>query len=279
MIMQVNPSIDALKAQYRQSPLPAHWWQGWLVFVLNKSSSFLITDGDYVLSDDEHARFLAGVERMQSGEPLAYLMGEQAFWGREFLVNQHTLIPRADTEMLIETVLAFVRERGLEQAKILDLGTGSGCIAITLAKELAKAQVVAVDFSESALRVAKQNAGRWQATNCTFVLSDWFDKVQGVFDVIVSNPPYIATNDEHLAALTAEPITALVSDNQGLFDIQQIIKNAGEHLSEQGLLILEHGHDQAQEVQTLLHQAGFGQIDTVQDYGGNDRVTFGVWRG
>lgn len=273
----IKPTIDTLKQQYRQSSLPVHWWQSWLLFVINQPRSFLITDGAYLLSDDEYLAFLVGIERMLAGEPLAYLLGVQAFWGRDFVVNRHTLIPRADTEILVQAVLDFVKD-GLKPCRILDLGTGSGCVAITLAKELPNACVVAVDNSMEAIAVAKQNAQRLHATNCQIQYSNWFDSLSSVFDVIISNPPYIAKTDTHLLALSAEPMTALVADDDGLSDIKIIIAGAKNHLNKGGLLAIEHGFDQGKKVRLLFDDAGFVNVETIKDYGGNDRVTIGVKR-
>lgn len=274
-----NPTITQIKKQYKNSALPAHWWQSWLLFVLDKPSSFLITDGVYVLSDDEHQAFLVGIERMMAGEPLAYLLGYQAFWGRDFLLNAHTLIPRADTELLVATALSHLQSRQITAPSVLDLGTGSGCIAITLAKELPNATVLAVDCAASALGVARTNAQRLQAHNCQFLHSDWFDKVVGRFEMIVANPPYIAKDDVHLSALHAEPIGALVADKQGLADIERIVGCAKDHLSAGGMLAIEHGYNQAKQVRQLFAQAGFCQVRTIKDYGGNDRVTTGICDG
>lgn len=273
----MQPCLNEIKRQCILGDLPRHWWQTWLLFVLDKPASFLITDGDYQLNDDEYQSFVSGLERMQAGEPLAYVLGYQAFWGRDFLVNEHTLIPRADSEILIEAVLGF--KNRFATPAILDLGTGTGCLAITLAKELPTSTVLAVDLSEQALKLAKQNAQILQVHNCQFVQSNWFDKVAGRFHIIVANPPYIAPDDEHLSALCAEPQTALVASNGGLADIEQITQCAGDYLYSDGLLAIEHGYDQAQHVQAQLKTAGFKQVQTVQDYGGNDRLTMGVWGG
>ncbi|MCL1622726.1 peptide chain release factor N(5)-glutamine methyltransferase [Moraxella sp. Tifton1] len=269
-------TIVDIKKAHRQSDLPRHWWQGWLCFVLDQSVSFLMTHEDYVLTPVELMRFNAGIDKMKDGVPLAYLTSEQEFFGRVFTVNEHTLIPRPDTERLVEVVLDWVREGSMVSGKILDLGTGSGCVAITLAKELPKWSVLAVDFSADALSVAMNNAKKLTADNCAFVQSDWYQNIHHTFDIIVSNPPYIADDDEHLAGLTAEPIMALVADDGGLADIRRIIHGAKKYLNKQGLLIIEHGHDQRQSVQAIFEQCGYQAIMTMQDYGGNDRLTMGV---
>lgn len=268
--------IRQVFATWQSQNLPRHWLDGWLLAVINQPSVFLITDGDYVPTDDEMTRLSIGIVRMMDGEPLAYLTGMQGFWGREFVVNAHTLIPRADTEILIETVLGMVKQGDISASPaILDLGTGSGCIGITLALELPSSSVVAVDYSDEALAVASQNADRLGADNCTLIRSDWYSAIDGVFDIIVSNPPYIAKDDTHMAALTHEPVSALVADQDGLADIITIADGAHRHLRAGGLLVIEHGYDQGMAVREILTKAGFAGVRTVKDYGDNDRITLG----
>lgn len=271
-------TINELKRQFlclQSEALPYHWLERWLLSVLNQDKAFMIAYGDYVLSEKELGRLNAGIEQMKQGVPLAYVMGHQGFFGHEFLVNEHTLIPRPDSELLVQTVLDFVKDR--QAGRILDLGTGSGCIAISLAKALPDWLIMGVDKSAQATMMASQNAYRLGAKNITIVQSDWFSSVAGKWHVIVSNPPYIAKDDEHLEALSAEPISALVADENGLADIRWIIEQAGAYLHDGGMLALEHGHTQAHQVQDLLKQAGFKEVMTLQDYGANDRVTWGVW--
>lgn len=255
--------------------IPRHFLKNWLLFIIQKSPTYLISNDDYVLSDDQLQKFNDGLLKLQNGTPLAYLTGTQGFWRYEFLVNEHTLIPRADSEILIETALGLAKE--MSNPRILDLGTGTGCLAISLALELPTAQVTAVDFSLNALAVAKQNNDNLNA-DVNFIHSDWFNNINEQFDFIISNPPYIASDDEHLKNLTHEPITALTSDDNGLADIKKIASGAKNHLSQNGYLLLEHGYDQKQSVQTILNQAGFYDVRTIQDYGGNDRVTLGRLR-
>lgn len=255
--------------------LPYHWLECYLLWAIKKNKTFLISDSDYVLTSDEYQALLDGIEKLNQKIPLAYLIGEQEFYGRVFKVNEHTLIPRPDTEILIETALAFAKN--YKVSHILDLGTGSGCIALTLAKELPNTHIIAIDFSQNALKIANHNKTLLKADNCTLMQSDWYDNLGDVkFDMIVSNPPYIDKNDSHLTGLIAEPITALVADNQGLSDIQKIINGAKNHLNQGGLLAIEHGYNQGMDVQTLFKEAGFIDIKTIKDYGGNDRVTQGI---
>lgn len=248
-----------------------------LLWVIDKNKTFLITNPDYVLTDKQYQDFIDGIQKLKNKIPLAYITGKQAFWGREFLVNCHTLIPRPDSECMIDAVLDFVNKNFVTAPKILDLGTGTGCLAITLAKELPNSQVVAVDFSLDALELANKNAKNLSADNCVFIHSDWFDKISDLFDIIISNPPYIAPNDKHLDDLVAEPITALVAKDDGLADIYHIIKHAKNYLHNQGILLIEHGFNQTKQVQDIFFQFEFGGIDTIKDYGGNDRITKGIY--
>lgn len=275
--------------------VPAFWITDWLLYVIDKPAVFLMTDEDYQLSATELAQFNVGVTKMQQGTPLAYLTGKQEFWSLDFIVNKHTLIPRPDTEVLVEQVLQWISAQDKESAsnatasnkRLLDLGTGSGCIAISIAHELKLAdklkplswEVVAVDFSAEALEVAKYNATANKVHNVEFFQSSWYSELSTdntqLFDVIVSNPPYIDEADEHLAGLLAEPISALSAPNHGLADIEHIIKYAPQYLRKNGLLAIEHGFDQGSAVRQLFINNDFHHIQTIQDFGGNDRVTLG----
>ncbi len=293
-IGQIKQQIQQLANAAASSHLPSFWLTDWLLFVIDKPSSFLITDENYQLTDSELAQFHAGVTKMQQGTPLAYLTGQQEFWSLNFKVNQHTLIPRPDTEILIEQVLTWINTQpksvdGYNKPKrLLDLGTGSGCIAISLAHELNKSnpnskteswQVVAVDLSSEALKVAKHNAMVNEVADIEFIQSSWYDALptqdEPLFDVIVSNPPYIDEEDEHLARLVAEPISALSAPNHGLADIEHIVQQAPQNLNVGGLLAIEHGFDQGLAVRQLFSDNRFDSVHTVQDFGGNDRVTLG----
>lgn len=298
MNAQQGLSVSQIK-QNDYGDLPAHWVSDWLLYVLQKPATFLITDANYQLTAAEQAKFDTGIAKMQSGIPLAYLTGKQGFWSLEFEVNEHTLIPRPDTEVLVEKVLDWINHNAKEVQTIdskhanspkhlLDLGTGSGCIAISLAHELQTLvpnqwQVTAIDVSKSALEVAKRNADVNQVNSIEFIQSDWFtalnesaaDKL--LFDVIVSNPPYIVENDEHLQKLKAEPISALVASDKGLSDIKQIADQSRGYLVSGGLLAVEHGYDQGEQVRQIFTDFGFTKVETIQDYGGNDRVTWGVY--
>ncbi|MGB2139741.1 MAG: peptide chain release factor N(5)-glutamine methyltransferase [Psychrobacter sp.] len=265
--------------------VPQFWLTDWLLYVIDKPSLFLMTDESYQLTDSESAKFNAGIKKMQQGIPLAYLTGHQAFWSLDFKVNAHTLIPRPDTEVLVEQVLEWIESNPIANHKaskrLLDLGTGSGCIAISLAHELARSswQVIAVDLSAEALSAAQQNASDNQVDNVKFIQSSWYealpsDAIQR-FEVIVSNPPYIDEADEHLQGLKAEPISALSAPNKGLADIEHIVEQAPNYLQQGGLLAIEHGYDQGEAVRALFAANGFEAIKTAKDYGGNERVTLG----
>lgn len=270
-------TITDLKKEFHTYHLPSHWIKDWLLFILNKNATFLITDSDYVLSNDELTAFYAGIKKMQNGIPVQYLTQIAYFWSMPFFVNEHTLIPRADTETLVEIAMDKLKKYS-QPITILELGTGSGCIAISLAKSLQKLNIshhiTAIDKSTDALAVAQKNANALDA-NVHFLISDWYQNVVGTFDMIISNPPYIAKDDPHLTSLTAEPISALVSDHNGLCDIEHIIQQGKQHLASGGIIILEHGYDQKQAVQTLFNQYGFYDINTQKDLGGNDRVSYG----
>ncbi|WP_201547312.1 peptide chain release factor N(5)-glutamine methyltransferase [Psychrobacter sp. Pi2-1] len=282
-IRQIKQQIQQLTNGESNNQLPSFWLTDWLLHVIDKPAIALMTDEDYQLIDSEVARFNDGVAKMQQGIPLAYLTGQQEFWSLSFKVNEHTLIPRPDTEVLVEQVLNWINAQPaqLSNKRLLDLGTGSGCIAISLAHELKKAnwQVVAVDLSSEALKVAQHNAVSNNVANIEFVQSSWYQALptdnERQFDVIVSNPPYIDETDEHLTGLTAEPISALSAPNQGLADIEHIVQQATTYLCTGGLLAIEHGYDQGDAVRQLFLDSGFESVHTVKDYGGNDRVTLG----
>lgn len=282
-----NMTVRQIKQQVAQLAqelaVPTFWLSDWLLYIIDKPALFLITDENYQLTDSELEQFNVGVTKMQQGTPLAYLTGQQEFWSLAFKVNEHTLIPRPDTEVLVEQVLSWIKSYHStgQKKRLLDLGTGSGCIAISLAHELksAKWQVVAVDLSSEALKVAQYNATANKVDNIAFVQSSWYTQLShddaDKFDVIVSNPPYIDETDEHLNHLKAEPISALSAANKGLADIEHIIKQAPHYLRAGGLLAIEHGYDQGSSVCHLFIDNKFKNVRTLQDFGGNDRVTLG----
>lgn len=236
--------------------------------------AWLISHENDALATNIHADFQALLERRLQGEPIAHILGHREFYGLDLAVTPDTLIPRPDTETLVEAALAKIPEN--VNRSILDLGTGTGAIALAIAKNRPLANVVAVDASEAALEIAQSNANSLSIVNVEFVSGSWFDELADErFDVIVSNPPYIAQDDVHLSQgdLRFEPISALASGADGLDDIRHIVANCLIYLKPQGWLMLEHGFDQAEAVTDLMAETGLVGIATIKDLGGNDRVT------
>lgn len=287
MSLQNSLSEDANQATSQSilaepSPVEKSARQAWLGACLQVGFSYFITHADKPIADDIVTKYREGIAKLEQGVPLAYVIGRQGFWRHEFKVNQYTLIPRPDTETLVETVLNLAKNRFnlAHSLRLLDLGTGSGCIAISLAAEQPNWQVTATDFSTQALAVAQHNAQQIGTANVEFYQGSWFQALPDdmpKFDIIVSNPPYIDSDDEHLPALTAEPITALVAANHGLADIEVIVQGSGVRLNAQGLLAIEHGYDQGDAVQQIFRQYSFTDVTTLKDFGGNDRVTYGFF--
>ncbi len=247
-----------------------------LCSALGQSRSYLFTWPDKLLSDDEQQRFAALLERRVAGEPVAHILGERGFWTLDLKVTADTLIPRPETELLVEAALARLPEGG---ARVLDLGTGSGAIALAIASECPACEVVAVERSETALAVARENAQRNAIENVQFLQGSWYQPLNGEqFDVIVSNPPYICADDPHLVTgdVRFEPLTALASGADGLDDIRRIIDGAANHLNPGGWLLLEHGYDQGDTVCELLRGAGFRAVELLADLQGHGRVSLGL---
>ncbi|MGY0398745.1 MAG: peptide chain release factor N(5)-glutamine methyltransferase [Ostreibacterium sp.] len=247
-----------------------------LSFRLGKNRAFLHAFDDYVIEPETLKQLTQDLRQLDAGYPLAYLTGEKAFWDMRLKVSEDTLIPRADTETLIEVAQQLL-PKNFNQ-KIIDLGTGSGAIAIALSRLFPQASIWASDFHPSALAVAQQNATTWQKSPLIFVQADWLTPLDGTilpdkFDVIVSNPPYIEENDPHLTDLQYEPISALSAPDKGLADIKSIIIQSQKKLQHNGWLILEHGFDQSQSIHQYLHENYWNSIKTYQDLGGNERVT------
>lgn len=244
-----------------------------LMHVLNKPMSFCLTWPEFVFSNSQFDSFMALLNRRISNEPIAYILGFKEFWSLDFEVAPTTLIPRPDTEVLVESVLNLLDD---SPKSCLDLGTGTGAIAIALATERASWQLEAVDMQPEAVELAQRNLERHKIKNLEIYQSDWFNKVKNKFDIIVSNPPYIDKNDPHLALgdVQFEPKTALISEDNGLFDIKHIIKNAKSYLNNHGYVFFEHGYDQGQSVRELFFDNGFEAAKTVKDYNNNDRITY-----
>ena len=267
--------IDALLRAARSlaEPGEAEWL---LSHVLGKSRSWLYSHGDEALDLEAIGRFERLLARRAAGEPVAYLIGQRGFWRFDLQVTPATLIPRPETELLVE--LALDRLPGDWPWRVADLGTGSGAIALALAHERPQAQVIAVDVSEGALEVARTNAHALRLNNVEFRYGDWLQPLAGErFDLIASNPPYIALGDAHLDALRYEPEPALSSGHDGLDAIRTIVRDAPAHLRARGWLLLEHGWDQGDAVRALLQGAGFDDVQTHRDLEDRERVTSGHW--
>jgi len=244
--------------------------------VLKVNRAYLLTHPEQSLDINQYERYMALYERRTSGEPIAYLLGEREFYGLTFKVSPATLIPRPESELLVELALQRIPQKG--ECSVLDMGAGSGAIALSIAHARPSAEVVAVDASAAALEVAQLNMLQLGLGNVRLFHSDWFSALQGErFDMIVSNPPYIAVNDEHLAQgdVRFEPHTALVSGIDGLDDIRRIAAQAKKHLNVNGWLLLEHGYDQAARVRALLQQAGLAAVFSARDLAGIERVSGG----
>jgi release factor glutamine methyltransferase len=243
---------------------------------LDVDRAWLIAHDRDVLTVAQRDAIESLIARRANGEPVAYILGEREFYGFSFKVTPDVLIPRPETELLVEAALKHLPEN--TACRILDLGTGSGAIAITLALLRPLSTVLAVDASPEALAIAQENARRLAAANVACITGHWYATLDvKKFDIIVSNPPYIAASDPHLASgdLRFEPRQALASGADGLDDLRQIIAGAPAHLAEGGWLLLEHGCDQAAAVSALLQQHGFVAIRTLQDLAGLDRVSVG----
>lgn len=276
--MEIRQWLKGAITQLAGSESPKRDAEILLGFVTGRSRSWLIAFDDTVLAQDELDRLALLLARRASGEPIAYLIGEREFWSLPLSVSPDTLIPRPDTELLVEQALAHLPAG---PARVLDLGTGTGAIALAIASERPDCQIIGVDRIAGAVELAQRNAERLAIVNATFRLSNWFSALKDErFALIVSNPPYIDEADEHLnqGDVRFEPQSALVAAENGLADIKIIAAEAGERLLPGGWLLLEHGWRQAQAVQAILHEAGFSNIATCQDYGGNDRATYGQLR-
>ena len=247
-----------------------------LCYVLNKNRAYLFTYPERPLTEQQQADYQKLISQRSQGSPIAYLTGEREFWSLSLKVNEHTLIPRHDTERLVELALELIPDTPATQ--VLDLGTGSGAIALAIAKERPHWQITAVDRSKGALLMAEQNAKNLNIANVSFYHSDWFAALTGSrYDAILANPPYIAAHDPHLQQgdVVFEPITALVSGQDGLADLHYIIKHSPAYLKAKGLLLLEHGYDQKHAVVDALVQSNYLMAQCWQDIQGNDRVSGG----
>jgi release factor glutamine methyltransferase len=245
--------------------------------VSGRARSYLLAFGETPLSVEQQQQLETLLLRREQGEPVAYLIGQREFWSLPLAVSPATLIPRPDTECLVEQAL---QRLDCQPMSVLDLGTGTGAIALAIASERPDCQVIGVDSQLAAVELAKQNGQQLAIENCHFLQSDWFCALENQqFHLIVSNPPYIDADDPHLneGDVRFEPHSALVAANQGLADLASIITQAPEHLHPGGWVLLEHGWRQGAAVRACLHTAGFSQVSSCVDYGGNERVSLGQW--
>jgi len=270
-------TVSRALAQSGLVPLDA---QVVLAHVLARDRAWLVAHGDEPLTPEQEAAFFAFAKRRRDGEPVAYLTGVREFWGLPLRVTPAVLIPRPETESLVE--FALLRLPVDRESRVLDLGTGSGAIALALAHERPRVRLLATDTSTKALAVAEDNARRHDIANVEFARSDWYTGLPDAwrdvgFDLIASNPPYVAMNDPHLrdGDVRFEPAAALASGVDGLAAIRQIVAGARAHLAPGGTLAVEHGYDQSERVRALFGAAGFVEIVTAKDLAGIPRVAAG----
>ncbi|TGZ98668.1 peptide chain release factor N(5)-glutamine methyltransferase [Rodentibacter pneumotropicus] len=261
-----------------------------LQFATGKSRTQILAFDEMEIDEKVRSNLTALLARRLKGEPIAYILGEKEFWSLSLNVAESTLIPRPDTEILVEKALVIAKEKLQKNPphfRVLDLGTGTGAIALALASELTpicKKQhialsIIGVDLIPNAVELAKSNAEKNQL-NVVFFQSQWFENVEGKFDLIVSNPPYIDEKDKHLSQgdVRFEPLSALVATEQGYGDLRHIIEQAPIYLNEGGALLLEHGWQQGEKVRSIFAENHWEKIATVRDYGDNERVTYGFWK-
>jgi release factor glutamine methyltransferase len=271
--------IEALHSHETNAPLAA---EVLLAQVLNRPRAALITHDELPIEPATATRYRALIARRVAGEPIAYLTGQREFWSLPLDVTPAVLIPRPETELLVERALALLPATAAAngEVRVADLGTGSGAIALALASERPRWRLTATDRSEAALAVARGNAARLKLGHIEFLAGDWFAPLCGRrFEALLSNPPYIASGDVALAALRHEPATALSPGPSGLEALRQLIAQAPSHLEREGWLLLEHGADQADAVAAALVAAGYARVRCHRDLAGRDRVTEGRWLG
>lgn len=248
-----------------------------LLHILQKPRSYLFTWPEHALSDEQQSQFNVFIQRRLKGEPVAHITGLREFWSLSLEVNATTLIPRPDTETLVEQALEIALPA---TAKVLDLGTGTGAIALALGSEMPNWQITAVDRVSDAVALATRNQQRLAINNVHVKQSNWFSELHGEkFNLIVTNPPYIESSDIHLnqGDVRFEPLSALVADDCGMSDIKQIITQSRDYLSSNGYLLIEHGFEQGEAVRHFFEIMAFVNIKTVKDLGNNDRVTLALW--
>ena len=275
--MNIQQALQqASQCLFESSPSATLDAQVLLCFVLQCNSAHLLAWPEKELSEKQQSHYQKLLQQRQKGIPVAHLTGQREFWSLKFSVNNSTLVPRPETETLVEYILTnFYKEDNL---RLLDMGAGTGAIAIAIASEKPGWIIVASDTSEQALKLAQHNSHFHQTDNIAFINSNWFEKIeQNNFDIIVSNPPYIADNDPHLQQgdVRFEPLSALSSGKTGLDDIKHLCSRAKNYLKEDGWLIVEHGYDQKQAVADCFTKNGFTEIEQKQDLSGHTRMTAG----
>lgn len=269
----LDHALQQLDKQRAESRLDAELL---LAHVLNKNRAYLFAHPEALIPQEQLDSYKQLIEKRAKGTPIAYLTGYRDFWSLNLKVNEHTLIPRHETELLVELTLDLVPD--LSNTAILDMGTGSGAIALAIAKERPHWNVTACDFSQEALKIAQENAERLKITNINFYHSDWFNTLpKKQYHAIISNPPYISEQDPHLnqGDIRFEPLSALASGQDGLADLQYIVQHSFEYLLPDGLLLLEHGYDQKAQLRAILDELGYKNVRCWQDIQGLDRVSGG----
>lgn len=242
---------------------------------LGKQRSYLYAWPEIEISGSVFNKYHDALAKRKTDYPVAYIIGHQEFWSLKLEVSPDVLIPRADTELIVETALSKLEI--ITSPKILELGTGSGAIALAIANERPDSQIIATDYSNQALNIAKRNQQQLSISNITFLKSDWYKSIaESGFDLVVSNPPYIDPDDTHMrTGIRYEPLQALCADEMGMADLRKIIHEGRNYLTPTGWLLLEHGYNQKKPVSELLTQAGFAAVDCIKDLAGNDRVSLG----
>lgn len=251
-----------------------------LCWVIKKNKAWLYAYPEFTLTDQQQNQLTLFIKRRQQGEPIAYIVGQQEFWSLNLKVSCDTLIPRPDTETLVEAVLSLAGQAPQATTSLLDLGTGTGAIALALAMEHPEWDITAVDSQSGAVALAAENKKNLNLNNVHLIQSDWFNNVNGTFDFIVSNPPYISADDEHLTQgdVRFEPQSALIARQSGLADLQHIIEQSKNYLMTSGWLLLEHGYQQGTAVQNMMLDNGFQGVQAFFDIQGHHRVTAGQYR-
>jgi len=269
--------LSHLKHFYQNSQLDKREIDLILCHVLEISTAQLMIY-DKEITQDQKKQIDTFLKQRQAGKPYAYIVGRQAFWTLDLIVNKHTLIPRPETELIVELVLSMTDKE--YKGKILDLGTGTGAIALSIASERKKAKITAIDFSQKCIQTALENREKYNISNVSIEQSNWFDRLskENTFNFIVSNPPYIDEDDEHLKELSYEPLSALTAKKKGYSDIYKIIEHAKDYMEDNAWIILEHGYNQHKKIQSFLHDNCYKNIKTVKDLAEIPRITIAQWQ-